>query len=206
VIAADASTQVYVVTVTVTPEEEFFKNLKLDFDSKDVKNKKTSQKEVVLEFKNISEVREYKISTQSNFEKTKWKKIKKNIKLNISQEERGKQKFFFKFKDKNGEVSKTYKKEVTFNPDSYSIFNSPKKGHKGDIMIQSGDGFSPNSKIALYFSSFSGGYYAPVFVNTDEKGNFSLGYKITKKFGWYRWYAVDIKTNTKTKTISYLVY
>jgi hypothetical protein len=206
VTAADASTQVYVVTVTVTPEEEFFKNLKLDFNSEDVRDKKTSKKEVALKFKNISGIKYYKISTQSNLAKAKWKKIEKEIDIEIDQQERDEQQFFLKFKDENGEITKTYKKEVTFEPVAYSIFNFPNRGRKGDVMTQSGDKFSPNSKVALYFSGFWGGYYAPIYVNTDEKGNFSLDYKITKMFGWYHWYAVDIKTNTKTKTTSYLVF
>ena len=216
--AQDNSTKAYLVTVnissaistplisTIPDNEDYFKDLELSFDSKDVKDKKTSKKKVTLKFKNTDGIKYFKTSHNSHFEKAEWGKMEKEISLDIDQQKRDAQKFFFKFKDKNDDTSKTYEKKVTFNPDSYSIFNFPKRGHKGDIMIQSGDGFSPNSKVALYFSGFWGGYYAPVYVDTDEKGGFSLNYKINKVFGWYRWYAVDLNTKTESKTTSYLVY
>ena len=215
--AQDNSTKAYVVTVnmssaisapisTIPDNEDYFKDLELSFDSKDVKNKKTSKKEVTLKFKNTDGIKYFKTSHNSHFEKADWEKMEKEINLDIDQQKRDAQKFFFKFKDKNDKTSKTYEKKVTFNPSPYSIFNFPKRGHKGDAMSQSGAGFSPNSRVALYFSGFWGGYYAPVYVDTDEKGSFSLNYKINKVFGWYRWYAVDLKTKTESKTTSYLVY
>jgi photosystem II stability/assembly factor-like uncharacterized protein len=186
--------------------EDYFEDLKLEFDSKDVKNKKTSKEEISLKFKNISGVKYYKLSQYSHFEKAKWKKIEKDIDLKIDSQKKGAQKFFFKFKDKNGEMSDTYEKKITFEPADYSIFNLPKRGHKGELMRQSGEKFSPNSTVALYFSGFWGGYYAPVYVKTDSAGSFSLDYKINKILGWYRWYAVDLKTKNKSEATSYFVY
>ncbi len=217
VTAQDNSTKAYVVAVTVatapapnpTPApdtHDYFDNLKLVFDGKDVKDKKTSKESVTLSFKNTSGIKYFKESHFSHFEKADWDKMEKDIELKINQGERGVQQFFFKFKDKNGNTSDTYKKDVTYEPAPYSIFNLPKRGHKGEIMHQSGEKFSPNSDVALYFSGFWGGYYAPVYVKTDASGNFLVDYKINKVLGWYHWYAVDLKTGTKTDTISYLVY
>ncbi|MFZ2189021.1 MAG: choice-of-anchor Q domain-containing protein [Candidatus Moraniibacteriota bacterium] len=219
VTAQDNSTKAYVVSVNIstsptptptpTPApdtEDYFDDLKLVFSEKDVKHEKTSKKEVTLKFKNISGIKRYKVSHFSHFEKADWNKMEKDIELKISQKERDEQQFFFKFKDKNGNTSDTYKKEVTFEPAPYSIFNLPKRGHKGEIMHQSGEKFSPNSDVALYFSGAWGGYYAPVQVKTDASGNFLVDYKIRKIAGWYNWYAVDLKTGTKTGTISYLIF
>ncbi len=217
VTAQDNSTKAYVVSVSIstapiptptpTPDnKDYFEHLKLSFDSKDVHDGKTSKDEVTLKFKNISGIKRYKVSHFAHFEKADWKKMEKDIELKINQEERDEQQFFFKFKDKNGNTSDTYKKEVAFEPAPYSIFNLPKRGHKGEIMHQSGEKFSANSEVALYFSGAWGGYYAPVYVKTDMDGNFLVDYKIRKIFGWYHWYAVDLKTGTKTDTISYLIF
>ena len=217
VTAQDNSTKAYIVTVamatspapTPTPAPEsknYFEDLKLVFDGKDVKDKKTSKESVTLSFKNISGIKYFKESHFSHFEKADWDKMEKDVELKIDQEERDEQQFFFKFKDKNGNTSDTYKKEVAFEPALYSIFNLPKKGHQGEIMHQSGEKFSPNSDVALYFSGAWGGYYAPVYVKTDANGNFLIDYKIRKIAGRYNWYAVDLKTGTKSSTISYLVF
>ncbi|MFZ2192620.1 MAG: S8 family serine peptidase [Candidatus Moraniibacteriota bacterium] len=191
---------------TIIPDEtDYFEDLELEFDGDDVKNKKTSKKEIILKLKNTSGIEYYKSDNDSKFKGKDWKKMDDQIKLKIDQTSRKEQNFYFKFKDKNDEISDTYKKMVTYSPSARSIFNTPQKEKRYGTMIQSGENFSPNSSIALYFSGFWGGYYTPIYIKTDAKGDFSLTYKITKAPGWYRWYAVDLKTGLKSKSASYLV-
>jgi hypothetical protein len=76
---------------------------------------------------------------------------------------------------------------------------------QGGTLIQSGKRFTKNNAVKVFFSKPGGGYYDPIFVNTDSKGSFSVSYKVAKPAGTYRWYAVDGKTGKRSKIISYTV-
>ncbi len=75
----------------------------------------------------------------------------------------------------------------------------------GGVLVQKGTHFSKNAVIALYFSKASGGYYPPVYVQTNKDGVFTTHYKVTKPSGKYNWYAVDMKSGNKTKKSFYNV-
>ncbi|MDD4601229.1 MAG: hypothetical protein PHQ46_09275 [Negativicutes bacterium] len=100
-------------------------------------------------------------------------------------------------KDKKSSSKKTVKKR--------EIKNSPKTVSRGKILIQSGKRFSKSSNVALYFSRPTGGYYPPQIIKTNNKGNFTIAYKVNKPQGKYGWYAVDLKSGWKSKTITYRV-
>jgi hypothetical protein len=76
---------------------------------------------------------------------------------------------------------------------------------KGSVLIQSGKRFTKNSDVALYFSRLDATYFPPKKVRTTSKGTFSLSYAVNKAYGKYKWYAVDLKTGRKSKTLTYSV-
>ena len=88
---------------------------------------------------------------------------------------------------------------------SRKLGNYPKEVKFGGILIQYGKKFSKNSQVALYFQKSGGGYYPPKIVNTDKEGNFSISYPAFKPRGTYSWYAVNLKTGTKSKTMKYKI-
>jgi hypothetical protein len=88
---------------------------------------------------------------------------------------------------------------------SRKISNSPKSVARGQILIQSGKKFTKNANVALYFSRANGTYYPPKIVRTNSAGSFSVACRIIKPAGTYKWYAVNLKTGWKSKTITYKI-
>ncbi|EKE25737.1 MAG: FHA protein, partial [uncultured bacterium] len=86
-----------------------------------------------------------------------------------------------------------------------SISNSKKSIARGATLTQRGKKFSKNNYVLLYFSRFQGGYYAPQKIKTSSTGAFTIKYVVSKPKGKYGWYAVDVKTGKKSKTITYKV-
>lgn len=72
-------------------------------------------------------------------------------------------------------------------------------------LVQRGKHFTKNGTVVLYFGRPGGGYYPPVTVRADRKGSFTLSYLVRKPVGTYRWYAVDVRTGKKSKTLTYKV-
>ncbi|NTW14144.1 MAG: hypothetical protein HGA31_03885 [Candidatus Moranbacteria bacterium] len=93
------------------------------------------------------------------------------------------------------------KKNVTKREVSQSVKNVS----RGDVLIQRGKHFSKNSGVVLYFGKPGGGYYPPVMIRTDADGRFAVSYNVRKPVGSYRWYAIDLKTGWKSKTLTYKV-
>ena len=90
-------------------------------------------------------------------------------------------------------------------PSPRSIYDSRSKLDRGMMLTQRGKKFSKSSIIDLYFSKYGGGFYAPVPIKTTSSGNFLLRYAVNKPKGTYGWYALDTKTNKKSRTIYYKV-
>lgn len=97
---------------------------------------------------------------------------------------------------------KSDKKKKT--PKRY-VSNSKKKIARGKVLIQRGKKFSKNNYVLLYFSKFGGGYYAPQKIRTSSSGAFMISYLVNKPIGTYNWYAVDLATGQRSKTVSYKV-
>jgi len=110
---------------------------------------------------------------------------------------------YSKPQEKKKSSSSKKKKKVA----ARTISNSPTRVARGAILTERGKKFSKNSTVLLYFSKSTGGYYAPMRVNTNSKGSFYLTYRIPtyKTVGTYKWFAVDQKTGKKGKTITYRV-
>jgi len=85
------------------------------------------------------------------------------------------------------------------------ISNSKKSIMRGATLTQRGKKFSKNTIVQLYFSKSGGGYYSPQNIRTSSTGSFVLKYKATKPKGQYAWYAVDTKTNKKSKIVYYKI-
>ncbi|KKQ43728.1 MAG: OmpA domain protein [Candidatus Moranbacteria bacterium GW2011_GWC2_37_8] len=88
---------------------------------------------------------------------------------------------------------------------SHTITNSKKSITRGATLIQRGKKFSKNNYVLLYFTKYGGGYYAPQKIKTSSSGAFITKYVINKPKGTYGWYALDIKTGKKSKTVYYKV-
>jgi hypothetical protein len=88
---------------------------------------------------------------------------------------------------------------------SRSVTNSKKTVKMGDILTQRGKKFTKNGFVMLYFAKAGGGYYAPQKVKTSSSGAFVVTYKVNKPKGKYGWYAVDVKTGRKSKTVYYTI-
>ncbi len=197
VTAFDGSTQDYIVTVLI--KENVLSTI--DISSSDSKPNKTEAK---ITFDKVDGAIAYMVSKNKDFDGEQWKPMENSVKVKLKKKS-GKQKFYIKFKDSDGTESKVYTKTFEYKSKKIKIKNSSKNVKYGDVLIQSGKHFSKNGDVLLYFSKSGGGYYAPQLVRTDKEGNFSVSYKVTKGRGTYTWYAVDKKTNKKTKTISYEV-
>lgn len=100
--------------------------------------------------------------------------------------------------------SSSHRDEKKKTPKRY-VSNSKKKIARGKVLIQRGKKFSKNDFVLLYFSKFGGGYYAPQKIKTSSTGAFTLSYVVNKPIGKYNWYAIDIKTAKKSKTVYYTV-
>ncbi|MEI8103841.1 MAG: Ig-like domain-containing protein [Candidatus Moraniibacteriota bacterium] len=78
---------------------------------------------------------------------------------------------------------------------------------RGGSLIQYGRRFSKNAWVRLYFQRANGNYYPPKLIKTNSKGNFSISYdRVNKPVGTYLWYAVEVKTGTKSHKKDYIVY
>jgi subtilisin family serine protease len=202
VTAADGSTQDYFVTVKVN--EDSFSDVKVGFKD-DVKSGKTSSTSVRLKFKGAQNAAEYMIAKRNDFSGASWKAYSGNsIKVTLKKKS-GKQKFYVKFRDAVGQVSKVYSKTVTYVSPAREIKNSKASLKNGETLVQSGKNFSKNSDVQLFFGKAGGGYYAPQNVKTSSKGSFSVPYVVRKSSGTYSWYALDVKTNKKSSIIKYKV-
>lgn len=88
---------------------------------------------------------------------------------------------------------------------SRSISNSKKNVKIGQVITQRGKKFAKNNFALLYFAKAGGGYYAPQKIKTSSSGAFAVTYRVNKPKGKYGWYAVDVKTGKKSRTIYYTV-
>jgi hypothetical protein len=102
-------------------------------------------------------------------------------------------------------VSSSEEDNKVLEPTKRDIRNSKTRLAKGDTLIQSGKRFSKNSEVKLYFARYGGGYYEPMTVKTSKSGVFSVSYKVNKHAGTYGWYALDVKTSRKSRTMYYHV-
>ncbi len=89
----------------------------------------------------------------------------------------------------------------------FSIAQSPLSGSTGDIFVQWGNGFTPNSTATLHIQKPDGTEYPTQPQTLDANGHFSINYPIptNKPTGTYRWWLVDNSTGTKSQTISYKI-
>jgi Protein of unknown function (DUF1566) len=89
----------------------------------------------------------------------------------------------------------------------FSIAQSPLSGSTGDIFVQWGNGFTPNSTATLHIQKPDGTEYPTQQQALDTYGHFSINYPITanKPAGTYRWWLVDNSTGTKSQTIRYKI-
>lgn len=97
------------------------------------------------------------------------------------------------------------KKEEEKKATPRKITNSKSKVSQGSTLIQRGSHFSKNSQVKVYFSRIGGQFYEPQVIKTTKSGSFIASYTVNKPKGTYKWYAVDVKTGKKSKTISYTV-
>ena len=88
---------------------------------------------------------------------------------------------------------------------SRHINNSSSSISRGQILIQSGKGFSKNSSVALYFTRLDGSYYSPQIIRTTSTGSFSVSYRVSKPAGTYKWYVVNVKTGWKSAIKTYTI-
>lgn len=199
IVAHDVSDNTFTISA---PSSQLFANSSISF--KDVDSGKAKNKEVKLNFNNVSNATQYIISRNADFSGARWNAIKSGVTIKLSSAKE-KKTYYVKFKDANNTESPIFKKTVTYAPDLRSIKNSQSTVFKGDILVQSGKRFSKNSQIKLYFSKPNGGWFNPMLVMTDKNGNFQTTYKVNKPAGKYSWYAVELKTGKKSKTINYTV-
>ena len=203
VTAADSSTQAYSVTVIV--RQDPFSDAKIKFIGDGKSSGSASSTKVLLKFDNNDNAAQYMISKKEDFSGASWQDYSGgSIKATVK-EKAGKQKFYVKFKDADGTESAVLSKSVEYVVSKRQIKNSKSSLSVGDTLVQKGNSFSKNSDVQLFFSRVSGGFYAPQTIKTDKKGNFSVSYVVKKAAGKYSWYAVDVKTQKKSKTLTYTV-
>jgi hypothetical protein len=83
------------------------------------------------------------------------------------------------------------------------ITNSKSQVTRGQIILQKGANFTPNTKVNLYFFQPSKKSVMKT-VKTDKKGNFSNSFKTTSR-GKFSWQAEDQLTKKKTGKLAYTV-
>ena len=175
-----------------------FLNTDVGFSGKDVSKGKTTKEKVKLNFENVQNAVEFVISRRSDFSGANWETIKSGV--NVSLKHKGKaETFYVKFRDANGIESAVFRNKVERKNTDRTIKNSKDTVKFGMILIQSGKGFSKKSDVTLFFGT------AKSVVKTNSSGSFSVSYKINKPPGKYSWYALDLKTGKKSKTITYKV-
>ncbi len=86
----------------------------------------------------------------------------------------------------------------------YVIAQSASSVVRGHSLTQSGKKFSKKNRVRLFFQTASGSY-ASQLLRTNAQGRFSVTFIVTKPRGKYDWYAVDLKTGRKSRTLSYQV-
>lgn len=180
-----------------------FSKLSVSIEDEDESVKKTSERELTMKLEDYGEATHYMLSEKSNFKGASWKTIDDSISIDLDSEAK-QYKFYLKLKDASGATSEIIKKRVTYQP-LRQISVSAKNVSRGALMTQRGKRFSKNSTVLVYFSKTSGGYYSPVEVSTSPKGSFSIDYVANKPAGKYSWYAVDQKTNKKSKVSKYTI-
>lgn len=203
VTAEDSTTKTY--TVRVQSEPNPFTDTRISFHGDDVKDGKTSRDKVKIKFHGTGNTVDFMVSRNRDFDGAKWQSVKTGVSVKIKKKS-GKQRFYVRFRDVYGNISKTYSKSVEYVPEERRIIkNSKKNVSQGEKLLQSGKKFSKNATVWLYFSRPDGGYYPKVVIPTDKYGNFSVSYTVNKPKGTHKWYAIDGKSGKKSDTISYTV-
>ncbi|HBI33676.1 MAG TPA: hypothetical protein DEA43_00400 [Candidatus Moranbacteria bacterium] len=107
----------------------------------------------------------------------------------------------------NYSVNYTKAKSISYNSgDPRTVKISRAKAKNGVVLKQSGSNFSKKSEVQLFFSKADGSYELAKKTVTDKNGKFSVKNKIVGKSpGKYNWYALDTKTNKKSKKSYYTV-
>ncbi|MDD5464600.1 MAG: metallophosphoesterase [Candidatus Moranbacteria bacterium] len=107
----------------------------------------------------------------------------------------------------NYSVNYTRAKSISYNSgDPRTVKISRTKAKNGVVLKQRGSNFSKKTEIQLFFSKADGSYELVKKTKTDKKGKFSVNNKIVGKSpGKYNWYALDTKTNKKSKKSYYTV-
>ena len=195
------STTTTTTTTTLAPPS----NSGNSFSSTDISAPdKSKDTEVKLDFDGTENAAYFMVSRHKDFDGSEWKTIKDGVKVDLKKES-GKQKFYVKFKDASGAESETFSETVEYAPKKREIKMSAKTVSNGDILVESGSNFTKNKEVDLYFSKPGGGYHPVVKVTADKKGKFSITYKVKKPKGQYDWYAIDVATGKKSKTLKYFV-
>ncbi|MFB6212903.1 MAG: lamin tail domain-containing protein [Candidatus Magasanikbacteria bacterium] len=87
-----------------------------------------------------------------------------------------------------------------------TVSTDRKEVRRGEIIKEKGKGFSPNSKVKMYFQ-IPNGKQVTSLVTTNQEGRFSKDYRMPKRanFGEYEYWAVDQKTKKKSNRVQYKV-
>lgn len=177
-----------------------FSNTSVSFKDDEVKDGKTRKDEIKLKFKNTQSAVQFMVSRRADFSGDQWETISDGKKVSIKKVSGKSQSFYVKFRNSNGIESGVYKKKVQYeSKPKRKIKNSKNTVKVGATLIQKGYGFSKNTKIELHFGSNI------TIVKSNKQGAFQLSYKVNKSPGKYSWYALDLKTGKKSKTITYKV-
>lgn len=175
-----------------------FAGINVRFKDEEVKKGKTKKEKVKLKFENVSESMQFMFSRRADFAGATWQTIQDGVRISLK--EKGKaETFYVKFRNSNGTESRVFKNKVQREKTGKSIKNSRKTIKVGATLTQRGKGFSKRSNVELHFGEKS------MLVKTDAKGAFQISYKVNKMPGNYSWYAVDLKTGKKTRSLTYKV-
>ncbi len=189
-------------TVTLTVEANPFSKSGVSF-GKGVDLGRTSEDSVKIHFNDVGNAVSYRVSKGDDFAGVEWQNISGGVQLNVKKKN-GKQHYFFQFMSAAGTVSETFEKSISYEPDSRVIKNSSKTVKQWETFTQSGKQFTKNNSVKVY-DVLDSGRTGFTTVKTDDKGAFSVSFKVNKQPGTYSWYAVDGKTGKKSKTLKYKV-
>ncbi len=191
-------------TVTVTVSAHSFADTGVSFKKGDVSLGKTSNESVRVKFDDVDHVAYYMVSRHEDFAGAEWRAIRDGVRIDVKKKG-GKQRFYFRFKDVDGAISDVYTKTVRYVPEKRAIKNSQSQVKRGETLTQSGERFSKDSLVEIYFS-VANGSYQKIKTRTDDHGVFSVSFTVGRKpKGKYFWYAFDTKTRKKSQRISYKV-
>ncbi|MFI3137363.1 MAG: DUF1566 domain-containing protein [Methylococcaceae bacterium] len=89
----------------------------------------------------------------------------------------------------------------------FTIGQSPITASPGQLFIQWGNSFTPNTTAILHVKKPDGSEYPTQKQAIDSTGHFGINYKIpaNKPEGTYQWWVVDRKTGKKSAVISYQI-